>query len=593
MSFPKIFNEPLRMYKSSKHTMHSFALLFFTLLSFAFASSTSYADSSTKFLSVEEAYPLTVSASGNQLSMDWDIADGYYLYADKVRVEFWQNGVKKDLNVTMPAGKVKFDENFGKELEVHYNSLAANGNLPAGVDGSQVSIRYQGCADAGLCYPPRTQYFSAQNGNFVEVTKDTFKSLTGGSTETNTAASAEQTQAIFLPYMLLGALLGGFILNLMPCVFPVLSLKALSLAHGDASTHHRNGWAYTAGIVLSFLLVAMIIIIAKQTGQSLGWGFQLQQPIFVAGLVYLFVLLGLNLAGFFEMGTSFMGLGQNLTQGDSASASFFTGVLAAVVASPCTAPFMASAVGFAVTQSAVTALLVFAFLGLGLAAPYLLLCYIPAIANRMPNPGPWMERLKQLLSFPMFLTSAWLLSVVGNQTSAKTAAYIVVGSIAITFAIWVLQGRNASLVWRWINRGIAASATAAAALIVLNVDSIDNDEDSPWTPYSAETIAELRAENRPVFVDLTADWCITCKANEAVAINRDSVHEFAKENNIALVKGDWTKNDPRITEYLESFGRNGVPLYVVYSSDPNVEPKILPQILTEELVLDAMRESVQ
>ena len=577
--------------------LHYFLLASFICISLFFSIFSNNAVSETSFLDVEEAYPLSVLNENDQLQLNWSIANGYYLYADKVSVKYWQDGKQAAADLSMPTGKIKYDENFGKELEVHYNSLTASMPLASNLENAQFSVKFQGCADAGLCYPPRTQYFSFQNGQFVEVTKDTFKSLTAGSVD-ESLASASSTEAevpaepIFLPFILLGALLGGFILNLMPCVFPVLSLKALSLAHGDAATHHRNGWAYTAGIVVSFLLVAVILIVAKETGESLGWGFQLQQPIFVAGLVYLFVLLGLNLAGFFEMGTSFMGVGQNLTQGNGASASFFTGVLAAVVASPCTAPFMASAVGLAVTQSAIIALLVFTFLGLGLAAPYLVLCYVPAIADRMPRPGPWMDRLKQLLSFPMFLTSAWLLSVLGSQTSAKTVSYIVVGSVAITFAIWIVKGQGSNIT-RWINRGFATAAVACAALIVVKVDKIDSDENSPWIPYSAETIAELRSSNRPTFVDLTADWCITCKANEAVAINRDSVQNFAKENDIALVKGDWTKNDPRITEYLESFGRNGVPLYVVYSSDPSVEPKILPQILTEELVLDAMRESVQ
>lgn len=575
---------------SVQNRLRALVLVLCAFIPSFFVTNVALADTEEVFLSVDKAYPTSVTLEDRQLEVVWDTVDGYYLYANKISAYAWHDGQKQKLDLKLPKGKVKFDENFGEEVEVFYHALTATADVTDLPNAQYFTLKSQGCADAGLCYPPRTQYFSIQNGAMIEVTKDTFQSFTA--VQDATAATPEEApESTFLPTMLLGALLGGLILNLMPCVFPVLSLKALSLASGDAKTHHRNGWAYTAGIVLSFLLVAIIIIVAKNTGESLGWGFQLQQPMFVAGLVYLFVVLGLNLFGFFEMGTSFMGAGQELTQGDSAKASFFTGVLAAVVASPCTAPFMATAVGFAVTQSAITALLVFTFLGLGLAAPYLLLCYVPAVANRMPNPGPWMERLKQGLSFPMFLTSAWLLGVVGNQTSAKTASILVMGAIAITFAIWVLKG-DASTKGRWIKRAFAALSAFAAIWIVVNVDQIDNQENSPWTPYSKQAISDFRSENRPVFVDLTADWCITCKVNENVAINREAVQNFAKENNIALVKGDWTKSDPKITEYLATFGRNGVPLYVMYSSDPSKAPELLPQILTEELVLEAMKKAL-
>lgn len=553
-----------------------------------------FANAEDGFLKFEQAYPLRISSDGEQLQLNWQIAEGYYLYADKIALDIHHDNRLVSVDIEKPPGKMKFDENFDESLEVHYNALAVTADLSAYQGPHYIRLKSQGCAESGLCYPPKKQYFKGGPEGFVEVTKDTFASFTNLNSNNAQLAdgAASEPPALFLPWMLFGAFLGGFILNLMPCVFPVLSLKALSLASGDANSHHKNGWAYTAGVVVSFMAVAIIIIVAKSTGESLGWGFQLQQPIFVGAMVYLFVLLGLNLAGLFEMGTSFMGVGNKLTQGDGTASSFFTGVLAAVVASPCTAPFMASAVGFAVTQNAYTALLVFAFLGFGLAAPYLLLCYLPAVANKMPSPGPWMNRLKQGLSFPMFLTSAWLLGVLGSQTSAKTAAFVVAGIVAMTFTIWILQG-GASGGWKWINRSFGSLTAVAALWILFNVEYLDNDENSPWIPYSEATITSLREENRAIFVDLTADWCITCKVNENVAINRDAVSQFAEENNIALVKGDWTKSDPKITEYLESFNRNGVPLYVMYSKDTGKAPQLLPQILTEELVLDAMRESIQ
>jgi len=454
-------------------------------------------------------------------------------------------------------------------------------------------LRSQGCADAGLCYPPRTQYFTLKDGVLIESDASSVVAVddTQASTDAQAVAAVPPAEEPGLIGILIGALIGGMILNLMPCVFPVLSLKALSLASGDQAEHRVHGWAYTAGVVLSFLAVAGVLISAKSAGDSLGWGFQLQEPIVIAALIYLFFLLAMNLFGLFEVGTSWMGVGQSLTQGHGLAPSFFTGVLAAVVASPCTAPFMATAIGFTLTQGPITTLVVFTALGFGMALPYLALSHSQTLASKLPNPGPWMDTFKQLLAFPLLLTCVWLLVVLGNQTSSYASALIVGGTIALAFAFWLNKHQPQSAA-KWLVRIIALASVAIAINLVATIENHAEDEKSEeWVPYSAEALSALRKQGSAVFVDLTADWCITCKINERVAIV-DEVIEFAQNNDIVLMRGDWTKSDPEITKLLNKFNRNGVPLYLAYPENSDSDPEVLPQILTSGIVLDAMKKSV-
>ncbi len=542
-----------------------------------------------EFLEVHEAYITSGNIDGQQVSFTWQIEDGYYLYRHRLNLQMKTAKQTIDLNFSVPDGLRKFDEVFQEELEVYYQSLNLRAELPETDQAYELLLGWQGCADAGLCYQPQVQIFKPTAGTLALIPASEIIQASN-SKASNPAQATAQDQPL-LVLILLGAIVGGMILNLMPCVFPVLSLKALSLASGNASQHRINGWAYTAGVVISFIFVAIIIVSAKSAGTTLGWGFQLQEPIFVAALVYLFFLLGMNLFGLFDIGTSWMGLGNTLTQGKGLGASFFTGILAAVVASPCTAPFMATAVGFTLTQSTPITLLVFICLGFGMALPYLLLSHSPALAGKLPQPGPWMDTFKQLLAFPLLFTCVWLLVVVGEQTSSDSSAMLVGGAIALAMAFWLWKKQPASP-WRWAIRLLAIVLAASALNIAHKIENFGHSEGELWQEYSPALLDELRSNGTPVFVDLTADWCITCKINERVALDTEKVMNFAQANEIAMLRGDWTSSDPEITELLNAFQRNGVPLYLMYPSASNSEPEVLPQILTKGIVLDAMKRAL-
>ncbi|HSW14250.1 MAG TPA: protein-disulfide reductase DsbD domain-containing protein [Solimonas sp.] len=388
--------------------------------------------------------------------------------------------------------------------------------------------------------------------------------------------------------VLLSALLGGLILNLMPCVFPVLSLKALSVlqsreqAPGEA---RRHALAYTAGVISSFLAVAALLLALRAGGQAIGWGFQLQSPAFIGLLAYLLLALGLSLSGAANFGTRWMGVGQGLTQKSGSAGAFFTGVLAVVVASPCTVPFMGSAVGYAVTQGSGLALLVFAVLGLGLALPFLLIGFFPRLAAWLPRPGAWMETFKQAMAFPLYLTVAWLLWVLARQAGPDAMGLVLVGMVLVALAVWL-----------WPRRGMFATAIKLGALLLAATllwqpQLVPGPASHASSAQGAEVwseakVAELRAQGQTIFVDFTADWCLTCKVNERVALRTDAVQEAFRQRGVAFLVADWTRNDPAITHVLERFQRPGVPLYLVYVNGG--EPKVLPQVLTPQIVIDSL-----
>lgn len=553
-----------------------------------------------EFLPEAEAYVVSALASEDKISFRWRIADGYYLYKHQFGLKLNTPEGASALPFTVPEGIIKFDKVFNKDFEVYYGEVELTTpriDIPA---GSELLLLSQGCADAGLCYSPRTQYFVMEDGILLEQNASTVTlaqtstpapgssspAIASGTSTPNTATASESG----LLSILIGAIIGGMILNLMPCVFPVLSLKALTLASGSQAEHRINGWAYTAGVVLSFAGVAGILIAAKSAGTVLGWGFQLQEPAFIAGLIYLFFLLAMNLFGMFEIGTSWMGLGQSLTQGNGVTPSFFTGVLAAVVASPCTAPFMATAIGFTLTQGPVTTIIVFVALGFGMALPYLLLSHSHTLASRLPSPGPWMDVFKQFLAFPLLFTCVWLLVVLGNQTSAYASALVVGGTIALAMALW-LKNHTPRSHFKWLVRLFAVGLAVMALKLAVQIERYAEPDQSGWQTYSSDRLTELRSAGFPVFIDLTADWCITCKINERVALT-DEVMLYAEEKDIVMMRGDWTKSDPEITSLLHQFGRNGVPLYLMYPEDSMDKPEILPQILTTDLVLEAMKRAV-
>lgn len=387
------------------------------------------------------------------------------------------------------------------------------------------------------------------------------------------------------------ALLGGLILNLMPCVFPVLSLKALSIMQAPDSghDHRRHALVYTAGVLLSFLVIGALLMALRLSGASIGWGFQLQSPLFVAALVYLLFLIGLSLSGYLAFGMRWMGMGQNLTERPGYGGSFFTGVLAVVVASPCTAPFMGVALGFALTQPALIAMLVFVALGLGLALPFLLLGLFPALGALLPRPGAWMERFRQALAFPIYLSVVWLLWVLGGLTDRNGMALILIGTTLLAFAAWLMTagaGRFA--------RGLAV-ASVAAALALLAHPGLRSPSDPAFAShadtfeaYSDERYEELRQQGRTVFVDFTADWCITCKVNERIVLRSKRIQSAFKEHEVTMLVGDWTRADPEITAVLQRYGRSGVPLYLL--SQNGAEAEVLPQLLTPELLVQRLTQ---
>jgi thiol:disulfide interchange protein DsbD len=387
------------------------------------------------------------------------------------------------------------------------------------------------------------------------------------------------------------ALLGGLILNLMPCVFPILAMKAASLAGhggGDHAEARRQGLAFGAGSVLTFLALAGGLIALKAAGSAIGWGFQLQSPPVVAVLSLLMLAVALNLSGLFEVGTSLQGAGTGLASRGGMLGAFFTGALAVVVAAPCTAPFMGPALGWALTQTPVAALTVFLALGIGFAAPFVLVAYAPALLSRLPKPGGWMEMFRKALAFPMYGAAAWLAWVLAQQAGAEDLAKLFAAGVVVALAAWL-----AGLAQKRAAAGgkpalLAASAGVLAALAVAAVVWPQNKAaELPTEPYSPAKVAELRAAGRPVFVNYTAAWCVSCQVNDKVALSTPSVASAFARHKVAYMKADWTKRDATIAAELASYGRAGVPLYLVYPAGGG-DAAILPSILTPDIVVKAV-----
>lgn len=410
------------------------------------------------------------------------------------------------------------------------------------------------------------------------------------------AGSAGSGASITLWAALLGALIGGMILNLMPCVFPVLAIKVLAFTkHGEqASAHRAQGLAYTAGVVLSFMALGALLLGLRAAGEAIGWGFQLQSPAVVASLAVLFTLIGLNLAGLFEFGSVLPSGVASLQARHPTADAFLTGVLATAVASPCTAPFMGASLGLAVALPAPQALAVFGMLGLGMALPYLAASWWPALARLLPRPGAWMETFRQLMAFPMFATVVWLLWVLGQQTGIDGPAALLLMLVVLAMLVWSLGLRR--------RPRVVLGALSAAALVWLGWavgPQVTRMDDGPlagpvptavagvkWEAWSPARQAELLAQGRPVFVDFTAAWCVTCQYNKRTTLSDDLVLSDFGTHEVALLRADWTRRDPHITAELARLGRNGVPVYALYK---NGQPTmVLSEILSVEEVRAAL-----
>ena len=411
------------------------------------------------------------------------------------------------------------------------------------------------------------------------------------------ATSGDMTLALAISF----ALLGGLILNLMPCVFPILSMKAAALAgHAqDRKAALGQGLTYGAGVLTTFLLLASVLIGLKLAGSAVGWGFQLQSPPVVAGLALLMLAVALNMSGLFEVGSGLQGAGQGLAGRDGLVGSFFTGALAVVVASPCTAPFMGPAMGFALSQSPLVILLVFAALAAGFAAPFVLLTLAPALLSRLPRPGDWMDTLRKALAFPMYGAAAWLVWVLAQQTDSGGLAAVLTSLVLSAFSLWLLGVfQKDGKAWvLWI--ALAGLALALVTAVILPRSAPVADQSGarsgetatvPYETWSPERLAALRAEGRPVLVNFTAAWCVTCQVNEKVALSTTQVAEALQSSRAVYLKADWTRRDAMIASALAEHGRAGVPLYLLYR--PGVEaPTILPQLLTPGLVAEALADA--
>ena len=424
-----------------------------------------------------------------------------------------------------------------------------------------------------------------------------------GQTEVGSLAPEPSAAGMSLATALLFAFIGGVILNLMPCVFPVLSIKALSLvstAHANSRLARQSGLLYTSGILVAFSAIGVVLVFMREAGQAVGWGFQLQSPLVNLGLALLMLAIGLNLLGVYEIGARAAGIGQSLTLGDERKSSFFTGLLAVVVATPCTAPFMAGALGYALMQPAPAALGIFLALGLGLAFPYLLVSFVPKLGRLLPRPGAWMAQFRNLLAFPMFATAVWLLWVLGKQLGVDSMALGLLATLLLALALWAYgRAQDSPRTWAW---GCFAGAALIAALATGG--AIERHKAKPAAPtatvvgtlgqlelerFTPARLADYVAVGLPTFAYFTADWCVNCKLNERVALASDTVGRAFRERGIKVLMGDWTNEDPVISEWLNRYGRAGVPLYLYFPAGSTLDDaRVLPQVLLPEIVVRAV-----
>ncbi|MBV9567893.1 MAG: thioredoxin family protein [Hyphomicrobiales bacterium] len=396
--------------------------------------------------------------------------------------------------------------------------------------------------------------------------------------------------------MLIFAFLGGLILNLMPCVFPILSIKAVGIASLSGRERASVRWlalSYTLGVLFAFAVLGVSLLAFRTAGSFAGWGFQFQSPVFVAAMAFVFTLVGLNLSGVFEIG-GVINAGGSLAARGGHVGSFFTGLLAVLVATPCTAPFMGAAIAAALTAPPLAMLGVFFMMGLGLAAPYLLIGFLPGLARALPRPGPWTAIFRQALAFPMYAAAAWLVWVISQQAGSDGVLATMCGIVLLGLAAWLFgltqlhEGRA-----RLVGRALAGIAALGALFVLFDVMTAPRPAPASTIaageekPYSAARLATLRAEGRPVFVNMTAAWCVTCLVNERIALSSEAVKQAFADRKVAYLKGDWTRADPAISDFLRQHGRDGVPLYVLFPPK-GADGVVLPQILTAGAVLEVL-----
>jgi thiol:disulfide interchange protein len=525
------------------------------------------------FLPVREVYRPTAYFEDNELVILWQITPEHYLYRDRTfffsdEIEFGEAVFEEGITID--------DEFYGKRMVVYRE--ATEMRLSAIKGSGHLRVEAQGCADAGLCYPPTDFWFQVdtanQSASYIETPPV--------NAITQEAGNQVQNPVNSLWMAVIWAFLGGLILNLMPCVFPVLAIKALkiSTASESAIERTREALSYTAGVLTTVLGIAAILITIRGAGAQVGWGFQLQSPIVVLGLAALFLVIGFSFSGRLEFGAGLAGMGQSLTEkGGESFQSFFTGVLAMVVASPCSAPFMAAAMGYAITQPAFVSLLVFAGLGLGMAAPLVAFYTVPALTKLLPRPGSWMIRVRQILAWPMYLTALWLLWVLSAQIT----------SAGLIMALASLGCLAASIVFKISGPGKSAKLLRPVgigfALALFFLASNQPKTLPQGEQFKLAVLDSLIGKDQPVFLDVTADWCITCKFNERRVLYTNEIENLFEQNYVIYLVADWTQENPDISALLDRYQRVGIPLYLYFPANSR-QAELLPQILSKEMMRD-------
>ncbi len=546
-------------------------------------------------LPADEAFHFEALAqTPHQLLLRWTMPKGYYLYRDQTSLKL-QGASGLSLKPVWPTGTAHHDQHYG-DVTVYFDQV----ELPVAVEGDladrkqlTLQARFQGCQQGGLCYPLMTRTVTIELGAGTATSGQA--SVTAPEMPPAGAGPTTPLQTSLLLALLL-ALGGGLVLNLMPCVLPVLSIKAVSVLESGESraTARRHALFYSAGVLSSFVVLGMGILALRSAGHSLGWGTQLQQPVLVGVLACVMLAVGLSMSGVVQFGTSLGNTGAGLAARSGPAGDFFTGVLAVVVASPCTAPFMGSALAYAFAAPMLSALLVFLMLGVGLALPFLLIGFVPALARLLPRPGRWMETLKQVLAFPMYLTAVWLVWVLANQRGADAVGLVLVAMVLLAMTLWWFERSRSRGTLSKFAVAVLAIATVVPMVLLADVPppSRSVSAEPGVVAFSPEKLAALRAAGTPVFVDITADWCVTCKANEHTVLNTQAFRDLLDRTHAVYMKGDWTDVDPTISAFLQQYHSPGVPLYVVFPNH-NGPGRQLSTVLTSSMVEQALTDAAR